>query len=501
MSASVSARSLPRTITLAQILLLTAILAAALLARAWFDTAPDVSWLLTLGEKLLAGERPYIDFIEINPPASIYIYLPAILLARLSGISPEFAVGFLVFAGVAVSLWICARMLIEAGILRADQAWWAGAVFTVVLLVLPARTFAQREHIALIAFLPMIAVSTLRAEGKSVALCWAVIAGIGAGLTVAIKPHFVFPVLFTVGAAALCARSWRPVFAIENWISASLAVAYAAGVVMIYPAFVHDLIPMIMTVYVSQKASWFDLLTLGAVPFWCGALLVVVVLKRNETFAPPFVLLLAASAGFLISFALQQKGLNYQSYPMLALIFAAAMIALFDRAPALKNPRLLPLACAAVLAAIFSLTFSWYSSSIVDLHSLIVPIEASVSRPKILNIAGVGLVDVGFPLTRQLHGTWVGRTCGQWITAGAVAEKTNSADPETIARLDRYMTRDRDGLIEDIARKKPDIILVDRIRNDWLKWAKSSPALMRELAHYRELVDERGVLVLRRKKG
>lgn len=494
-------RRWPRAISLPQILLLAAILAAALIERAWFDTAPDVSWLLTLGEKLLAGERPYIDFIEVNPPASIYIYLPALLLARLTGISPEFALGFLLFAGVAASLWICARMMIEAGVLRVEQAGWFAAIFSMVLLVLPAATFAQREHVALIAFLPMLAISTLRAERKPVALHWSVIAGIGAGVTVVIKPHLVVAVLFTAGTAAICARSWRPLFAIENWVAAALAAAYGMAVVIAYPAFVHDLMPMIVAVYVSQKASWFDLLTLGAIPFWCGALLVIVLLKRADAFAPPFVLLLAASAGFLVSFAVQQKGFNYQSYPMLALILAAAMISIVERALALGEPRLIPLSAAAAVAGIFAAAFSWYGSLIVDLHGLRAPIEASVSRPKVLNIAGVGLVDVGFPLTRQLHGTWVGRTCGQWISAGAMIEKMQSADPERSALLDRYIERDRNGLIEDIARKKPDIILVDRIRYDWLKWAQASPVLAKELAHYRELMQDKGVLVLRRKDG
>ncbi|HVT56016.1 MAG TPA: hypothetical protein VHD34_08210, partial [Xanthobacteraceae bacterium] len=123
------------------------------------------------------------------------------------------------------------------------------------------------------------------------------------------------------------------------------------------------------------------------------------------------------------------------------------------------------------------------------------------SHPKILNIAGVGLVHVGFPLTRQLHGTWVGRTCGQWITAGATYEKMQGADAERSALLDRYIERDRNGLIEDIAQKKPDIILIDRIRYDWLQWAKASPELAKELAHYRELTEKHGVLVLRRQDG
>ena len=40
----------------------------------------DVGWLLTLGERMLDGQRPYIDFFEANPPMSILLYLPAVAL-------------------------------------------------------------------------------------------------------------------------------------------------------------------------------------------------------------------------------------------------------------------------------------------------------------------------------------------------------------------------------------------------------------------------------------
>jgi hypothetical protein len=74
-------------------------------------------------------------------------------------------------------------------------------------------------------------------------------------------------------------------------------------------------------------------------------------------------------------------------------------------------------------------------------------------------------------------------------------------DADTAAALDRYIARDRAALTEDIAGTKPDIILVDRIHYDWLKWAQADPALARELASYHPLVSANGILVLRRNGG
>jgi len=66
-------------------------------------TDVDVAWLLTLGEKLLAGQRPYIDMIETNPPMSILLYLPALIAGRGLGVAPEILVNLLVLLAIAAS--------------------------------------------------------------------------------------------------------------------------------------------------------------------------------------------------------------------------------------------------------------------------------------------------------------------------------------------------------------------------------------------------------------
>jgi hypothetical protein len=52
-----------------------AIVSLAVAVQMYLGLNTDTSWNITLVEKLLAGERPYIDFIEINPPASFLLCL------------------------------------------------------------------------------------------------------------------------------------------------------------------------------------------------------------------------------------------------------------------------------------------------------------------------------------------------------------------------------------------------------------------------------------------
>src|SRR4051794_41512491 len=49
----------------------------------------DVSWLITVNEKMLAGQRLYVDVIEVNPPASIWLYTPFVSVAHALHLRPE----------------------------------------------------------------------------------------------------------------------------------------------------------------------------------------------------------------------------------------------------------------------------------------------------------------------------------------------------------------------------------------------------------------------------
>jgi hypothetical protein len=479
---------------------LLGVIAGALALRLILPIATDVSWLLTAAEKTLDGARPYVDFLEVNPPASIWLYLPAVWLAKLAGLTPEFMTGALVFAGTFGSLWFASRIAASANLFSSAILNQLAALFAAVLLILPAQTFAQREHIALIAFMPALGIYACRASGKPVTLVHAIVAGLLAGVCVAIKPHLVFALIFAAGVAAFYARSWQIFFAIENWMTGLIAILYAALVYFLYPAFISDVLPIVSAIYVPVRASFWKFLLHFATPIFALTVVTIFVLTRTRKSTPAFAVLLAAATGFAASYYAQQKGWSYHSYPMLALIVAAAVIAFVRRWPAaggheIQIERFRRLGSATLIALLAGASFVWMNFA-VDMRALAETISKSAPRPSILSISSD--IAVGHPLTRQLGGNWVGRVCSQWIAAGALILKLETPDLASRAKLDGYESRDRKMLIEDIRRAKPDIILVDRIRFDWLAWAKADPALASELSNYRALDTINDVLILRR---
>jgi len=95
-----------------------AILVGVVVAQVWALPGNDVAWLLTLAEKLLAGARPDIDFIEFNPPAAYLVYVPAAALGHVLGIKSDLVVIVLTVAAALVGICAAGWILSRASLLR-----------------------------------------------------------------------------------------------------------------------------------------------------------------------------------------------------------------------------------------------------------------------------------------------------------------------------------------------------------------------------------------------
>ncbi len=497
-----SSLSLPSTATrlpLPRWLPLFLVFVLAIVLRHVAIVNDDVSWCLTLAEKVLDGQRLYVDVIEVNPPATMFLYVVPALLGRVSGLPAEFFVDALVLLAVALSLWLSSRILRGSGLV--ESGWTLATVTAAALLILPMHTFGEREHIALITFVPLLAATALRAKGMTPDLMLSIAAGIGGGITAIIKPHFAAAIMCVAAVAAWHARSWRPLLALENCIAAALLAAYAALVAIAYPQFISDVVPMVMAVYVPVTTPLPHMLVGVATPLWIAAIAATALIKRRAVLAPPYSLLLAASIGFLIAFYVQQKGWPYQSYPMLAPALMALALAAVEQWQREMSPpsagRLSRLASALSLGLITALMSVWLNLY-VDPTALVAAVRPIAPHPKIMTLSTY--LWTGFPVTRMVEGTWVGRVSMLWVTGGVWHRRQNEAlDAQTAARLDAYAARDKAMFTEDLARNRPDVIVVDRHDgNPWTDWVNSYPPLAAEMAHYRIYRSIKDFDVLRR---
>ncbi len=331
--------AVPAALRFAPWLALAALFVTALALRHWLAANTDVSWLLTVAERVLDGQRLYVDVIETNPPMAVLTYIPGVLVARMLGLPAEMVTDALVFVAIFISLAIAANILKHSRALEGSSGWPLALLGFAVLAVLPAKTFGQREHIAMIELLPALALYAVgrkaiaRRSGRSL------VAGVGAGLTMAFKPYFAIGIFCGLAALALQARSWRPLFVPENFIAAAVVAVYALVVVTCYPAFLSDIAPMVRDIYILVGASPVEMLKTPAVLIWAALMFASLVLKRPGRIDSMLLLLLATSTGFMLVFFLQRKGWPYHSYPMIAFAMLGLGTAMRDEKAARSRTR------------------------------------------------------------------------------------------------------------------------------------------------------------------
>jgi hypothetical protein len=453
----------------------------AMLLRHFTAANTDVSWLLIAGERMLDGQRLYGDILETNPPMAVLVYIPGILIGRALGISAEFIVDGLVFLAVAMALALVSGILKHSSPGGVRQ-WLMLFLAIAVLAIVPVQVFGQREHIAVIALLPALAVLVLRAGGERPP-GWAIlVAGAGLGLALSFKPYFAIALLACVGALAVQGRSWRLMVVPELFIAAGLVTLYALGTLLLFPDYFTVIGPLARDVYIPIGLPFRLMLEKPVVALW-GIALVAATWLGRKAIEPPQLALTAMSIGFGIVFFLQHKGWPYHSYPMMAFaLLALGCAAQSSRVRAASGRA--PVAAALLLLAVLGgRSMIWFNHAF-DAR----PIQAAVARlgphPTILAISAQA--GIGHPMTRALGGTWASRQQGL-IVAGyyKFMLDNDSPDAQSIALVDGYAERERAWVVEDFRKYRPTVVLVDRLTDDWDAWMRETPALVDLMKGYR----------------
>ena len=486
-----------RARTVALWLALAAVFATAILLRQIIPFNVDVSWWLIVSERMLDGQRLYVDILETNPPMAGAVYFLGVALARAIGVRPDAVTDLLIFLLIAASLALTWRILRYSS-LRGRLADGALAVWATVLLsVLPMYDFGQREHLAVLAMLPAIGVYILRGNREPVTTGAILIAALSAGITLSFKPYFAFAVGFCIFTAAGQARDWRVLFAPENWIAAGLVVVYGICVFVFYPEYFTIIYPLVRDVYLLLKAPTLALFVTSATALWVGAIVIVLALQSQQRkLDAACFMLLAASFGFAIAFFVQGKGWGYHAYPMVALGLLAVGCAISAIDHERPSSRRLRIAAMFAVVAMFAKACMWFNASVYYQQ-----IEDQVARlgphPKMLVLSAAAVI--GHPMVRKLQGTWVSRQEAFWVREIVRRSRLEETiDPQTAARLEGYVARERAGLIEDFRKQPPDIILIDNQDSDWGSWAHAHPELSALLKFYTTVQTIKGIDILQR---
>jgi hypothetical protein len=495
----------------------------ALAIRFAFGTVADVAWMIDCNERWLAGAIPYRDFLEINPPASLMLYWPAVAAARAVGAPSEWGVLLFGFAASAAAIGVAGLVLRRTPPLPASIPLAA----IVALLVLPGESFCERDHLAAVFGLPFLAVALARAERTELALWAALLAGFGAGAMAAIKPPYA---LIGVGVALYLARrvGWRAVLrAPEYYAATAIGLIYVASIGHFFPAYVKDVLPLGVDVYVPLRES---LAALAASP---GALIVLFIVATAALTAgdrigsPGLTISMIATLGAGLAYFIQGKGWVYQAVPAMMFATIAGGFALGERearpvgaiaasaaAAGIAVPLVhsLGLALFAGIAVGFAVETVRARKASLDLPGLwplalaasigaacgLCVIERPLTPALEKQLAELGPhlklgaisedMGLGFPLARRIGATWAMRTNSLFVNAGVerlLAE--HPRDAGLAARVRPYAERETNELLADIATHRPDALLVGPVKTQLHADLFADPRIQAAMSDYQRI--------------
>lgn len=482
--------------------LIVALIAAG---TAWFHLSgplgPDVSWLITVSERILAGGRLYVDILEPNPPMAGWLYLPPVFLARTLGLAPEPLVVLWTVSFGLLTTGFAAHLVARNRLLKHPELFWP----VTLLLFLSAwgEDFAQREHFAAMAGLPLVVALALRATAIRLRPGVWIVAGLAGGFMLAIKPHFALPILAGALYVAWRRRSLAPVFAPEMWLAGTLFAAFCLATVVFYPAFLSNILPVATTVYIpDRRPLWLLLITRAAVYFEVILLIAVVGFRRQVRVSPLLGVMFAMSLGFLLSYLAQGRGYPYQILPGVALIGSFALLAFAEHAE--HRSRWLDAALPLLAGAVFAVmpmvddVAQWQKR-----QALVDAVRPYGEGLRIANVTPD--LTVGSPLHRLVRGELVNAPPGLLMSISAWRLRLERhPDPEWLEKIDAFENAERLQLRADLLARPPDIVVSSVKGFDWLEWAGKDPDLGRILSAYVQFarVDFDGYeLVLLRRPG
>jgi hypothetical protein len=225
-----------RTLLVAVVLVLTAFHSWLIFASPYLNH--DVAQYLSAGQKIAKGGLPYLDIIDTNPPAILYMSVVPALVARTLHLSLT-ETGLVYWAAVVLGTigfitWLTRRAFPRMSL--EEILFIAGIWITTSILVYAHRDFAQRDHLIVLFLGAMFLVRYVRYEGTPIPLPASIVAGIAAGFAAAMKPHYFLLII----AIEVLFRFWfgKFLFRPQHAELVTLAVTFVALVVtpVIVPA-------------------------------------------------------------------------------------------------------------------------------------------------------------------------------------------------------------------------------------------------------------------------
>ncbi|GAB4174941.1 MAG: hypothetical protein OHK0024_11850 [Thalassobaculales bacterium] len=451
--------------------------ALALLPRLFPPINHDTGALLDFGRRWLAGERLYVDLLDMNTPITFVHYAVPVAIGNMLNLGSPAGVTIWFFLLIGLSFAAACRLMPRAAagelpVVRhlALQAILFG------LCALPADEFTQREHLMVILAVPYALVAAMRAGGQAVPVSLGIAVTLSASLGFVIKPHYVF-VPLVIELYLLWQRGLRATLLDPApWVIGFAYVGHLAAIVFLTPNYLGFVVPITLEYYTRLSHG-------AAIPPWvtgyAGATLVALLLLAplvwGRAGSPLLRIAFLFALGGVFSDMAQAKGWYYHAIPgLFGIMFllptmGARGIALLagDRLRQLDLPTAALSLFMAVSVNYTFLTFQqpfdkqiYFTGSEVDRLSRMV--KKYAKRGRVLSLSP-GIYP-HFPMVNYAHASMTMPFMTMWLLQGVYAfceeGKPLYNEPDRMEPAERFVY---ETVAANMARWKPGVVVVDHI--------------------------------------
>jgi hypothetical protein len=481
----------------------------------------DSAAILYFADRMVSGDRLYVDLIDVNPPWIFWLNVAPAWIARELGASPATAFIVMVLAVNAAGLAL-ARVSLRR--LRALQEPFGATLVPLAallaLLVLPDGNFGQREHLMVALALPYLALSARRLQGDPPQRAEAVAVGVLAAVGFLIKPYYL-AIPAVIEGALLVRRGWRATFLRpEPALLAVAAVGYLALALIFCPAYFSDVLPLVERYYLTPSLANALGPVFGVEHRWVGLLVLVpmawcAVTARDRPALLVGVLFTTATAAIA---AFQGKGWPYHLLPfwqgllVTGAIFLAAMrrrLAIALGAPSLRLAAVGLFAVTLISEAIAHPPFDDYLDYSQSFAGRLETLLAPTARDRTV----LWLTDAiypHYPVALYDRIRPASRFMELWLI-DSFYHGRRAAAGRPIMRLPAQMSVDERAVFNQIGtaleRKRPALVLVASASSelgvsagafDYLGYFLHHPSFAREWRHYRQIATVDGTRIYER---
>lgn len=280
----------------------------------------DISWLMLAAKRMLAGGTYTKDFFEPNPPMAIYIYIPAVLLAKATNLSSHWSLFLYVYLMSFISLFLCHKLL-KTIFLKEDSRFIPVLMMTIasVLLILPAGSLGQKENFLIILSLPYLLLVSSRLEKHEPSHSFSILIGLLAGIGFAIKPFFLIAFMLIEIYFCFQKRTIKALLRPEILTIGTVLIIYVSLILFLHMDYLSIVIPNVApSYYLKFNISIWETLSNNQTINSIFVLLFFIVCYKNNHYKQLCSVLLLASIGFFISFIIQRQTWFYRLIPLLS---------------------------------------------------------------------------------------------------------------------------------------------------------------------------------------